>query len=78
MSTNFWSSLIVILYFNLNMSLLKITKLLADGDIESNPGPAYSLLKIVSGSFHQGHPKFGHTAGVQCVCTALFATVRQL
>ena len=44
------------------MSFLKITKLLADGDVKSNPGPAYSLLKTISGSFHQGHPKFGKTA----------------
>ena len=55
------------------MSFLKITKLLADGDTESNPGQAYRVLKTVSGSIHQGRPKFGLTAGVQCSCNALFA-----
>ena len=24
-------------------------------------------------SFHQGHPKFGETAGVQCTCNTFFA-----
>ena len=74
--------LIVVLYFNLNIYILKITKLLADGDMESNLGPSYSLLKTISGSFHQGHPKFGKRAGAQCACNALFAiwwaTVRKI
>jgi len=27
----------------------------------------------VQGTFNQGHPKFGETAGVQCACNALFS-----
>ena len=38
------------------------------GDIEKNPGPTYSLEKIVHGSFHQGNIQlFGETVGIQCV-----------
>ena len=35
-----------------------------------NPNP---IQKSVLGSFHQGHAKFGDTAGTQCACNALFA-----
>ena len=69
-------AVIFILTLNLNFASFKLLKLLTDGDIESNPGPAvYSdnSLKIVQGSFHQGDPKFGYTAGVQCACNSLFA-----
>ena len=31
------------------------------------------IQKAVLGSFHQGHEKFGDTAGIQCACNALFA-----
>ena len=47
--------------------------LLRDGDIESNPGPSFRTRKVIQGSFHQGHLKFGHTAGMQCACNSLFA-----
>ena len=33
----------------------------------------YTIVKLVQGSFHQGHTKFGETAGRQCVCNALLA-----
>ena len=29
--------------------------------------------KSIQGSFHQGDPKFGHSAGKQCTCCSLFA-----
>ena len=65
--------IILILKLNLNFAVLKLLKLLADGDVESNPGPTtYDVLKVVQGSFHQGHPKFGQTAGIQCACNSLF------
>ena len=71
---------IVMIDLNLNMSFLKISKLLLDGDIESNPGPDFD--KVVTGSFHQGDMKFGQTAGIQCACNSLFAiawsTVRKV
>ena len=47
--------------------------LLIAGDIETNPGPDFKILKAVLGSFHQGHPKFGSTSGIQCSCIALYA-----
>ena len=58
------------------MAFLKISLLLLSGDIESNPGPApisNKIRKVVLGSFHQGHPKFGDTSGIQCSCNALYA-----
>ena len=55
------------------MALLKLSMLLIDGDIESNPGPDYNIQNSVSGSFHQGHVKFGYSAGTQCSCCALYA-----
>ena len=42
-------------------------------DVESNPGATYSTEKVIQGSFHQGNPRFGRTAGVQCACNSLFA-----
>ena len=66
--------LIVVLFCNLNLSFLKMLKLLNDGDVESNPGPAmYKILKSVSGSFHHAHMKFLDSAGFQCSCNALYA-----
>ena len=44
--------------------------LLTCGDIESNPGPTFSI-STVKGSSHQGNPKYGPTAGTQCVCNSL-------
>ena len=48
------------------MAFLKVSSLLLliAGEIESNPGPATKNQKVVLGSFHQGHPKFGDTAGI--------------
>ena len=60
-----------VIYCNYNMATYKLLKLLIDGDIESNPGPAD---KSVMGTFNQGDiNKFGATAGVQCMCNALFS-----
>ena len=55
------------MYFR-SISLLQLS-----GDVESNPGPTYSIEKVIQGSFHQGNPRFGRTASVQCVCNSLFA-----
>ena len=54
--------LILTLYVNMNMSFLKLMSLLTDGDVESNPGPTYTILKVVQGSFNQANKKFGETA----------------
>ena len=57
-----------------NISILIIMmKLMIAGDVESNPGPTYNIVKSVKASFHQGNPMFGLTAGIQCACNALFA-----
>ena len=56
------------------MAFLKLSMLLIDGDVESNPGPTTCYhQKSVSGAFHQAHLKFGDTAGIQCSCNALCA-----
>ena len=54
------------LYFS-SIGLLQLS-----GDVESNPGPTYPIEKVIQGSFHQGNPRFGKTAGVQCACNSLF------
>ena len=64
---------IVIVTCNLNLACFKYIKLMRDGDIESNPGPTYSCVKVINGSFHQGDPRFGITAGTQCACNSLFS-----
>ena len=65
---------VAVLYLNVNVAVFKLLKLLVDGDIESNPGPnTYIIQKSVQGSFHQAHPKFGDTSGIQCACNSLFA-----
>ena len=63
---------------NINLAFLKLSLLLLSGDIESNPGPAPASNKIqkaVLGSFHQGHPRFSDTSGIQCSCNALYAVL---
>ena len=66
----------VVLYLNVNLELFKLLTLRVDGDIESNPGPStYDLQKSVQGSFHQGHPKFGETSGIQCACNSLLQCI---
>ena len=57
----------------MNVSFLKLMSLLTDGDVESNPGPTYTILKVVQGSFNQANQKFGETAGRQCACITLFS-----
>ena len=64
---------LITLLFSINMSFLKVAMLLIDGDIESNPGPTYTIQKSILGSFHQVYVKFGDTAGIQCSCNALYA-----
>ena len=68
--------LVLIVTPNLNFSVLRLLNVLTDGDVESNPGPTFRILKVIQGSFHQGHPKFGHTAGIQCACNSFYALCR--
>ena len=46
--------------------------LINSGDIETNPGPSFSI-KTIRGSYHQNNPKYGRTAGTQCMCNSLVA-----
>ena len=46
--------------------------LINSGDIETNPGPSFSI-KTIQGSYHQNNPKYGRTAGTQCMCNSLVA-----
>ena len=47
------------------ITLFLITSfLLQSGDIETNPGPTFSI-STVKGSFHQSNPKYGRIAGTQ-------------
>ena len=65
----------IVMYCNMNLTFLKLLQLMSDGDIESNPGPTYSILKVVQASHHQGDNRYGNTAGNQCSCNSLFAIV---
>ena len=58
-------------FLSYSKSLYYKLLLIDAGDIETNPGP--QILKAILGSFHQGPPKFGSTAGIQCSCNALFS-----
>ena len=60
--------------FVMNMFFLKMSLLLQHGDIESNPGPTYTIVKSVTGTCHQGDIAiFGETAGRQCLCNSVYA-----
>ena len=50
-----------------------IKSLLVIQGIESNPGPAYSVIKSVQGDFNQADVKFGTSAGNQCAVNSLVA-----
>ena len=47
--------------------------LLLSGDVELNPGPSSFPSKVVTGTFHQGDPRFGVTAGTQCLCNSIWS-----
>ena len=51
---------------------IKLKLLLLSNDIEVNPRPSF-FEKHIQGSFHQGHTKFGASAGKQCAVMALFS-----
>ena len=66
---------ILTLSIKINMAFLEVSLLLLGGDIESNPGPPVTgkIQKVVLGTLHQGHAKFGDIAGIQCSCNVLYA-----
>ena len=80
MKTFFHNFIMVIFIFaNLHIAAFNFSRLVAEG-IESNPGPDTALANLsafikkhVLASFHQGHMKFGYSAGIQCMSNAFFA-----
>ena len=67
----------LILFLMITLFLVSLS-LSCSGDIGSNPGTTYSIIKIICGSFHQGNPRFGHTAGIQYVCNSPYALLCSL
>ena len=65
--------LIVIMMLNFNYASFKLLLLLSADDVETNPGPEFSLSKIIFASTNQGDFKYGETAGFQCACNALIS-----
>ena len=60
------SILIEIISKNLHYGLVRLTKLTCEG-VESNPGPRnYIIKKTIQASHHQGHVRYGRSAGMQC------------
>ena len=51
--------------------ILRLKLVVLANNIETNPGPEFSL--AVQGSFSQGALKYGEVAGSQCSVIALFA-----
>ena len=70
---NYKVSLIFEFVFLCSLYFSSVGLLQLSGDAESNPGSTYSIEKVIQGSFQQGNPRFGRTAGVQCTCNSLFA-----
>ena len=68
---NYKVSFIFGFVFLCSLYFRSIVLLQLSGDVESNPGPIYSIEKIIQGSFHQSNPRFGRTVGVQCTLFAL-------
>ena len=65
--------ILLTMYANLTLSFLKLMRILNDGDVESNHGPTYKILKVVQGSFHKADIQFAETAGRQCACNTLYS-----
>ena len=76
---NYKVSLIFGFVFLCSLYFSSIGPLQLSGDMEINLGPTYSIDKVIQGSFHQGNPRFGRTAGVTVrlqffVCIMLVAS----
>ena len=56
---NYKVSLIFGFVFLCSLYFSSIGLLQLSGNVESNPGPTYSIEKEIQGSFHQGNPRFG-------------------
>ena len=55
--------------------LVRATKITCEG-VESNPGPRnYTIKKTIQASHHQGHVRYGRSAGMQCKSNAYLAII---
>ena len=69
------SILIQIISKNLHYGLVRATKLTCEG-VESNSGPRNcTIKKTIHASHHQGHVKYGRSAGMQCTSNAYLAII---
>ena len=69
------SILIQIIRKNLHYGIVRYTKLTCEG-VESNPGPrSYIIKKTINASHHQGHVRYGRSAGMQCTSNAYLAVI---
>ena len=58
------------LAINLDYKCVKSSQLTREG-LESNPGPRnYVIKKVLLASHHQGHSRYGDSAGMQCTSIA--------
>ena len=76
------SILIQIISKTLHYGLVRATKLTCEG-VESNPGPRnYTIKKTIQASHHQGHVRYGRSAGMQCASNAylaiIFSTIKNI
>ena len=69
------SILIQIIRKNLHYGIVRYTKLTCEG-VESNPGPrSYIIKKTINASHHQGHVRYGRSAGMQCTSNAYLVVI---
>ena len=60
---------------NLHYKHVKASQLTREG-IESNPGPRnYAIKNALLASHHQGHSRYGDSAGMQCTSIAYFSII---
>ena len=60
----------------MNLSCLKLLELLQVGDIETNRGPFYNLIKTVEASYHQAHIKFGDSADLSKIFMIIMIIIK--
>ena len=66
----------------MHYGFVRATKLTCEG-VESNSGPRnYIIKKTIQASHHQGHVRYGRSAGMQCASNAylaiIFSTIKNI
>ena len=68
-------NLVLFLILNLHFTILNFSKLILEG-VESNPGPNPNVFtKTLLATRHQGHEKYGDSAGWQCTALVYFSII---